>query len=513
MSQTRFREVAAMPAPNSHISFRKRTGSPLAALMLLLLVASTAAPSPAQTFKTLYNFCSKTSGGYCTDGQNPNTTMVQGPSGSLYGTTFYGGPGNYGTIFKIATTGRLTTIYNFCSLAACADGTQPDGGLVLAPNGSFYGITNTGGAYGFGTVFKITPAGKLTTLHSFNQTDGAYPETGLILATNGNLYGTTNSGGAYGTGAAFEITPSGTFSPLYSLCDNGALCENGDSPNGLMQAADGNFYGTAYDGGGSFTVNECDPYSGGGSAFQLTPSGTFTLLVSEFCQPNGFYPNSPLVQAANGNLYGTTAAGGDGSNTGSGTFYEMTTTGSPISWYGFCLQTGCPDGSTPQALILATDGNFYGTTYSGGANSALGTIFEITPTGQLTTLHTFANTGTGGVNPVGALLLDTSGTFYGTTWSGGKNGSFGTVFSLATGLGAFVETVPTSGKVKTKVIILGTNLKGATGVSFNGTAATFKVVSTSEITTTVPTGATSGTVTVTTSTGATLDSSLAFQIP
>ena len=513
MSRTLSQEGTATPAPSAHISFRERTGSLRPAWMLLLLVAATAATSPAQTFKTLYSFCSKSSGGYCTDGQNPETTLVQGPSGYLYGTTFYGGAGNYGTIFKITTAGRLTTIYNFCSLASCADGTQPDGGLVLASNASFYGVTNTGGAYGFGTVFKITPAGKLTTLHSFNQTDGAYPETGLILATNGNLYGTTNSGGAYGTGAAFEITLSGAFTALYSLCDNGALCENGDGPNGLMQAADGNFYGTAYDGGGSFDVNECDPYSGGGSAFQLSPSGTFTLLVSEFCQPNGFYPNSALVQAANGNLYGATAVGGDGSNTGSGTFYAMTTTGSLTSLYSFCLQTGCADGSDPQALILAPDGNFYGTTRSGGANSGIGTVFEITPTGQLTTLHTFANTGTGGVNPVGALLLDTNGTFYGTTWSGGKNGGYGTVFSLATGLGAFVDTVPTSGKVRTKVTILGTNLKGATAVSFNGTAATFKVVSASEITTTVPTGATSGTVTVTTLTGTTLDSSVAFQIP
>jgi uncharacterized repeat protein (TIGR03803 family) len=191
----------------------------------------------------------------------------------------------------------------------------------------------------------------------------------------------------------------------------------------------------------------------------------------------------------------------------------MTSTGSLTSLYSFCLQTGCADGSDPQALILGTDGNFYGTTWSGGANNGIGTVFEITSTGQLTTLHTFASTGTGGVNPAGALLLDTNGTFYGTTWSGGKNGSYGTIFSLATGLGPFVGTIPTSGKVGSKVTILGTNLTGATAVRFNGTAATFKVVSGSEITTTVPTGATSGTVTVTTSLGATLNSNVAFQVP
>jgi uncharacterized repeat protein (TIGR03803 family) len=514
MSRTRFQEVTALPAPSAHLSSREKTGSLRAVLMLLLLVAAAAATSPAQTFKTLHSFCSVTSSaGYCLDGQNPSTTLVQGANGYLYGTTFYGGSnnGNYGTVFKLAPGGKLTTIYNFCSLASCADGTNPQGGLVLATNGSFYGVTNQGGVFGYGTVFKITAAGKLTTLHSFDNTDGAYPEVGLIQATNGNFYGTTNGGGAYGAGAAFEVTASGTLTTLYSFCDNGSSCFTGDSPNGLTQAADGNFYGTNYSGGGSPNTNDCSPYSGGGTAFQLTSSGTLTMLVQEFCEPNGVYPNSALVQAASGNFYGTSAAGGDGSNTGSGTFYEMTPTGSLTSLYSFCLQTGCADGSNPQALILAPDGNFYGTTKFGGANSGTGTAFEITSTGQPTTLHTF--TGTDGINPSGALLLDTSGTFYGTTWSGGKNGSYGTVFSLATGLGAFVETIPTSGKAGTKVTILGTNLKGATAVRFNGTAATIKVASGSDITTTVPIGATSGTVTVTTLSGTTLSSSVAFQVP
>jgi uncharacterized repeat protein (TIGR03803 family) len=508
MSRTPFQEVTAMPAPSAHISFRERTGSLRAALMLLLLVAATAATSSAQTFKTLYNLCSKTNPtGYCLDGKTSSTTLVQGTNGYLYGTTFYGGPANFGTVFKVTTAGKLTTIYNFCSQASCTDGSNPQGGLLRATNGSFYGVTNQGGAYGYGTVFKITAAGKLTTLHSFNQTDGAYPQAGLIQATNGNFYGTTYVGGAYSAGTAFEITASGTFATLHVFCAVGVTCNDGSGlTSGLIQAADGNFYGTAYGGG---PEGGCLPLSGGGTFFQLTPSGTETTPAI-FCQPNGFNPNSALVQAANGNFYSTTAGGGDGANNGSGTVYEMTPTGALTSLYSFCLQTGCADGSTPQALILGTDGNFYGTTHSGGANNGIGTVFEITSTGQLTTLHTF--TGTDGINPIGALLLDTNGTFYGTTWAGGKNGA-GTLFSLATGLGAFVETIPTSGAVGTKVIILGTNLKGATAVRFNGTAATFKVVSGSEITTTVPTGASSGTVTVTTLGGTTLNSSPAFQVP
>jgi uncharacterized repeat protein (TIGR03803 family) len=505
MSRTRYQEVTAMPAPSVHISLRERTGSLRVALMLLLLVAATAATSSAQTFKTRYNFCSKTNiSGYCLDGKNSSTTLVQGTSGNLYGTTFYGGPANYGTVFKVTTGGTLTTIYNFCSLASCADGSNPQGGLLLATNGSFYGVANQGGANGFGTVFKITAAGKLTTLHSFNQTDGAYPQGGLIQATDGNFYGTTSSGGAYSGGTAFEITTSGTVTLLHSFGMVGG--GDGYTPNTLTQATDGNFYGTGYNGG---IEGGCSPLTGGGTFFQLTSSGTLTALAL-FCQPNGFYPNSALVQAGSGNFYGTTAAGGDGTNTGSGTVYEMTPTGSSTSLYSFCLQTGCADGSDPEALILGTDGNFYGTTRSGGANNGTGTVFEITSTGQLTTLHTF--TGTDGINPIGALLLDTNGNFYGTTWQGGKNGA-GTVFSLAAGLGAFVETIPGSGKVGTKVIILGTNLKGATAVRFNGIAATFKVVGGSEITTTVPIGASSGTVTVTTLGGTTLNSSVAFQVP
>jgi uncharacterized repeat protein (TIGR03803 family) len=511
MSRTRFQEVTAIPAPSADISFRERTGSLRAALMLVLLVAATAAISAAQTFKTVHNFCSKKNpAGYCLDGQNPWSTLVQGANGDLYGTTFAGGAnnGNYGTVFKITPAGKLITIYNLCSQPSCADGMLPQGGLLLASDGSFYGVTNQGGAYGYGTVFKITAAGKLTTLHSFNQTDGAYPQAALIQATNGNFYGTTYVGGTYSAGTAFEITPGGTFASLYSFCDN-VSCFTGFNPNGLIQAADGNFYGTNYGGGGSANINYCSPYSGGGSAFQLTPSGTFTELVIEFCQPNGINPDSTLVQSANGNFYGTAASGGGGYNNDSGTFYEVTPTGSLTSLYSFCLQTGCPDGYFPLSLILGTDGNFYGTTNYGGANNE-GTLFEITSTGQLTTLHSF--TGTDGLNPFGALLLDTNGTFYGTTYKGGTNGA-GTVFNIATGLGPFVETIPTSGKAKTRVTILGTNLTGATAVRFNGTAATFKVASASKITTTVPAGATSGTVTVTTSGGTTLKSKVAFQVP
>ena len=187
----------------------------------------------------------------------------------------------------------------------------------------------------------------------------------------------------------------------------------------------------------------------------------------------------------------------------------MTPAGLTVLYSSFCLEP-CPVGESPDSLVLGTDGNFYGTT--GGGSFSDGTVFEITPTDQLTTLHTFSGTDGEFGDPPGNLLLATNGTFYGTTSAGGKYLN-GTIYSLATGLGAFVETIPTSGAAKTKVTILGTNLKGATAVSFNGTAAAFKVVGSSEIKTTVPAGATSGTVTVTTSGGTTLTSNVAFQVP
>jgi uncharacterized repeat protein (TIGR03803 family) len=504
MSRTRFQKFTAMPAPCAHVSLRERNGSLRAALMLLLLVGVTAATSPAQT-STLYNFCSKSRGGVCLDGSNPLAPLVQGTNGDLYGTTTRGGANANGTVVRVTTLGKLKTIYNFCSQPSCADGNYPNGGLLLATDGNFYGVTNQGGSYNYGTVFKITAAGKLTTVYNFcsqpSCTDGEYPQAGLIQATNGDFYGTASVGGLYGQGTAFEMTASGTLVWVYSFC--GGSCDDGaDLKSGLIQATDGNLYGTAYTGGG----NDC--YPGAGTFFELTPSGAETTLA-EFCQPNGFYPDSAPVQATSGNFYGTTAAGGAGINGGYGTFYEMAATGL-TALYSFCVQTGCPDGQDPQALILGIDGDFYGTTWYGGANSGTGTVFKITSTGQLTTLHSFDETD--GTNPNGPLLLDTNGTFYGTTFEGGTYND-GVIFSLATGLEPFIETIPTSGAVKTKVTILGTNLTGATAVTFNGTPARFKVVSASEIKTTVPAGATSGTVTVTTSGGMTLNSNVAFQVP
>ncbi len=476
-----------------------------------LALTCVAVCAQAQTFTKLYDFCNQTnSEGFCLDGQYPGGNLVQGTDGNLYGVTVLGGSSGSGMVFRITPAGKLTTVYSFCSPVSCSDGSYPSGGLLLGSDGNFYGITEEGGVYGNGSIFKLTAAGKLTTLHSFDDTDGnGNSAPALIQAANGNFYGTTVGGGISDKGTAFEITAGGTFTTLYSFCASSG-CPDGSGPNGLMQGADGNFYGTTSSGGES---SDCSAGNTSGTFFQLTAAGKLTTL-DVFCAPTGYRPNSPLVQAANGNFYGTTGAGGDGTKVGYGTVYEMTSAGALTSLHSFCLESGCADGKNPQPPILGTDGNLYGTVNYGGANGARGTVYEITPAGQLTTLYSFTSTNGNfgnGSSPTGALVLHTDGTFYGTANAGGKH-TDGTFFSLATGLAPFVKTNPTSGAEGTNVIILGTNLGAATAVSFNGTAAKFTVVSASEITTTVPGGATSGTVTVTTG-GKKLKSNVTFQIP
>jgi uncharacterized repeat protein (TIGR03803 family) len=447
------------------------------------LFAATAITSPAQVFTALANF-----GG--SNGSNPFAGLVQGFDGNFYGTTYYGGANNSGTVFKITPAGKLITLYRFCAQSGCADGAHPSASLVQASNGDFYGTTLAGGANNDGTVFKITTMGTLTTLHSFDGGDGLNPSAGLIQATDGNFYGTTQNGGAIGGGTVFKITPSGTLTTLYSFC--GENCTDGFTPYaGLVQATDGNLYGTIIYGGGNDGFGYCFDY-GCGTVFKITPAGTMSKLYS-FCASltdcsDGALPDAGLVQGTDGNFYGTTSAGGATPARG-GTVFKITPTGTRTTLYSFCAQSSCTDGYAPTDLVQATDGNFYGTTYYGGASYYDGTVFKITPTGRLTTLHSFD------VSSGSTLVQATGGAFYGTTTYGGTYNA-GTVFTLSVGLGPFLETQPASGKAGASVKILGTNLTGATSVTFNGTAATFIVVSPSLITTTVPASATTGEVKV-----------------
>jgi uncharacterized protein (TIGR03437 family) len=163
--------------------------------------------TPGGALTTLYRFCSM--GGSCADGEDPSGALIQASDGNFYGITLGGGANARpygGTVFKITPGGTLTTLYSFCALANCADGNSPYAGLIQASDGNFYGTTSGGGAHGYGTVFRITPGGTLTTVDSFDGADGASPLAGLIQASDGNLYGTTYEGGAYGSGTVFKLT-------------------------------------------------------------------------------------------------------------------------------------------------------------------------------------------------------------------------------------------------------------------------------------------------------------------
>jgi uncharacterized repeat protein (TIGR03803 family) len=474
---------------------------------VFLLCAATAIVAPAQTFNTLVSFDG-------TDGGNPYAGLLQGTNGNFYGTTARGGTGincnvdaGCGTLFEITPSGTLTT-FSFDG----TDGGYPYTGLTLATDGNFYGTTKSGG--GYGTVFIISPAGKLTTIYSFCRgglpcTDGAYP-SGLTQAINGNFYGTTAAGGEYdeGQGTIFKITSTGALTTLYSFCKR-ANCTDGTSPfAGLVQATDGNFYGTTMGGGANCVSNgNC------GTVFKITPGGKLTTLYSFCAQPNctdGMEPVAPLVQASNGNFYGTTSSGGTNAF---GTVFDITAAGNLTTLYSFCSEPLCADGANPYAgLVQATDGNLYGTTVvDGGGGGGGGTIFEITPTGVFTSLYSFCLQldCPDGDEPYAGLLQATNGTFYGTNAFGGSND--GTVFSLSTGLGPFVKTVPAAAKIGVEVRILGTNLSGATSVTFNGTATHFSVRSPTLILTHVPAGATTGTIQVTLP-GQTLSSNVPFYV-
>ena len=461
----------------------------------------------AQSLTTLLSFDG-------TDGREPNASLVQGTDVNFYGITFVGGsptscpltPGiGCGTVFRMTAAGELTTLHSFCSRAKCADGGQPRGTLVEGANGNFYGTTQIGGlesqecGEGCGTVFEITPSGRLTTLYNFcsqtNCTDGMEPLVGLAAATNGNFYGTTAYGGANRSGTVFAITPAGSLSVLYSFCAQ-TSCLDGNFPSAaLVQASNEKLYGSTQFGG---TYNR-------GTIFEITTAGALTTLHI-FNKGINPAPNT-MIQGPDGILYGTTNVGGAARD---GTVFRMTVAGKLTYMHSFCL-SACTDGFRPAGLAQGSDGNFYGTTSGGGATSYGGTVFEITPTGTFTTLYNFcAQTGCPDGDGPGGLVQATNGNFYGITGAGGAD-NYGTAFSLSTGLGPFVAARPGFGPAGRVIAILGNNLTGTTSVTFNGTAAAFTVASGTLIKATVPAGATTGTIEVTTPSG-TLSSNVAFQI-
>lgn len=466
------------------------------ACLISAFCALTAIASPSQTFNTLASV------GW--GDASPNGPLVQGIDGNFYGTSQSGGRGVYGgvgTVFKITPAGKLTPIYAF----SVPGGNNPYAALVLGTDGNFYGTTLYYGSNEYGSVFKITPAGSLSTLYQFSGSDGYRPTVLVQSASDGNFYGLTtgdapgtNCTGPPGCGTIFKLTAEGTLTTLHTFVGT-----DGEYPNSLVPGTDGNFYGTTLYGGAN-AIPACTDNgfeAACGTVFKITPEGTLTTLHS-FNLKDGALPTT-LIQASDGNFYGTTFFGGHVAcpqdQYGCGTLFKITASGTLTTVHIF----NGADGFNGSGLLQASDGNFYGTTAKGGANTngcfdGCGTIFKATPTGILSTLYSFCAQEycPDGSGPQG-LLQGTNGIFYGTTPFGG-NGSLGAVYSLSTELSAFVETVPAAGQVGASIIILGNNLTGTSVVSFNGKAAAFTVVSSTEITAVVPTGATTGRVEVTT---------------
>jgi uncharacterized repeat protein (TIGR03803 family) len=386
------------------------------------LLWANAAVAQSAEFHTLNSFAN-------TNGAYPWAQLLLASDGNLYGTTQYGGnltkcPSGCGTIFKITPRGKLTTIHKFDG----KDGSGPLAGLIQGANGNLYGVAPEGGILyppnvpnGAGTVFEITLAGKLTVLHKFDDVDayahGRSPVGGLMSASDGNFYGTTNEGGPADLGTIFKMTPAGALTTLWDF----DYSNYGAFPvSTLVETKAGDFYGTA-DGG----------LDGAGVAFEYSAKGKFTVLHTFTGNADGGVPTAGLLVGTDGNLYGATENGGQ--YLYYGTIFKLTPAGHLTTLHSFNVT----DGDVPWGTLLqGMDGNFYGTTSYGGSTPNWGTVFKMTPSGKITSVHQFDLTD--GAFVYAGLIQAPDGTFYGDTFAGGSStacGTYGcgTVFSLRLG--------------------------------------------------------------------------------
>jgi uncharacterized repeat protein (TIGR03803 family) len=430
------------------------------------------------------------------DGYGPSSSVVQGPDGNIYGTTGSGGRESQGTFFRLTPSGTITDLYNFCSEAKCADGWGPDSAPVVGTDGNLYGVVQGGGTGQLGTFYRMTLDGEFTTLYTFCPTrpcTGGGAPTGIILGADGNFYGTTDGGGnASGSGTIFSISPTGEFKLLYTFCSLTPNCLDGAQAfYPPILGSDGNLYGVTW-GGGSL---------GGGALYELTPSGTYTVLYN-FCGTDscsGIGAPYYVVRDNNGNFFGTTEYSAAGR--GYGSVFEFTSTNQLLVLHNFDDWNDWPY----TGLTIANDGNVYGV--FGFDTKAGGSIFTITPAGVYSRIYSFFGTA---VPPVGPLFQGTDGSFYGVTPYGPGNFD-GEVFRFSNGLSPLVETVPVMGPVGQSVLVLGNGLTGSSSVTFNGVEAAFTVESDTYIQATVPAGATTGVVSVVTPSG-TLNSNPQFVV-
>jgi uncharacterized repeat protein (TIGR03803 family) len=402
----------------------------LSAAAFALSVFFSAGSAQASSGKLLYSFCAATN---CADGNEPQGALAMDNSGNIYGTTSGGGAHAGGAIFRVSSAGKETVLYSFCTKTNCTDGKKPTGGVIFDSAGNLLGTTSGGGASGNGAVFALSPKGVLTVLYSFTGgKDGEGPLAAPLIGSGGTLYGTTYEGGggascgnSFGCGTVFSLSSTGKETVLYAFCKL-KDCADGSGPAAAPIAdSKGNLYGTTLFGGNG----SIDVFSGDGVAFKLSKSGQETVLHAFCAEKNcadGVTPADSLVASGKTTLFGETAGGGAALL---GTIFKMTTKGKESVVYSFnqsdrlCL----PQGN----LVMDKAGNFYGKSllencFSGGIGTD---VFEVTPAGQPKILYTFVFSQDGGGFPQGGLILGDDGNLYGATQFGGAN-SGGAVFEV-----------------------------------------------------------------------------------
>ncbi len=531
----------------------------VAAIVALAILAG-ATPAPAQTFNVVADIPDNTlanpGGDRIVQGRNGDVYAVSSPNGgvvfsattggiltnvyqvggfplgvalgtdgNLYGTGQNDGTGTCGfdgcgLVYRLTPTGVWTVIYDF---PGGTGGSDPAPTPVEGSNGLFYGVTDYS-APGFGccgNVYSVNSTGtKFNILHTFEggSSDGSYPHAGLTVGSDGNLYGGTSSGGANDDGVLFRVTPGGTFTVLYNLCSQSNCADGYDIEIPMVLASDGNLYGATYRGGAY----------GGGVFFRLSNSGVYTV-INPGVDENGTVGR--LTQGTDGNLYGIFGAGGSGNY---GQIYSMTTSGVVTILHSFCQETNCTDGNSPSTPVIQhTDGLFYGLTGTGGGGDECDSgdgcgVFYSLDVGLRAFVQLVSTSGAEGtkVGILGQGFTSSSVVEFGGVQATAISREGSTFIDATIPAGALTGAVsvttgertltssqtfdvtptfagfdPPSGPVGTQVTFTGTGLTQTTRVTFNGTSAAFTVNSDTQVTATVPTGATSGKIRVITKGG------------
>jgi uncharacterized repeat protein (TIGR03803 family) len=388
----------------------------------VVLLCAFHACSFAQTYSVLHGFSSSVKS---PDGNTPLAGLIRDAEGNLYGTTFSGVELWYGTVFKLDSSGKENILYGF---TGGSDGSEPSAGLIQDRQHNLYGTTSAGGqsgcgvlGLGCGVVFKLSPGGKFTVLYTFTGgADGAAPLAALVRDGAGNLYGTTSQGGSAGCvssvrsgcGTVFKLSQNGKLTVLHSFTGNGS--DGGIPLARLLRDESGNLYGTASV-GGSFSSIRCLSLGGCGTVFRISAKGKFSVLDTFQGYPSGENPTAGLIRDSKGNLYGT--SGGGPNYTGQ--IFKLDRSGRETVLYSFSAYPS-PDGAGPAGLVRDADGNFYGTAAAGGAGFqncpgiGCGTVFKLDSSGKFTVLAALGTGTTPGSVPQSGVILDHEGYLYGT---------------------------------------------------------------------------------------------------